>query len=375
MRVFAPKQKGRNCHLAIERTEAHLNLDLDITVSPSSTIYNTRFGMFWRFGGSHWGEEEDNALLLLERAHELGNFFRLLAKTQASQPTADAHPHTQGECEERLKHLLSLPNSDIEEKPFPRQGRTKRSITDADILHAFGVLRIPQLVIEDRNHLNAARDQFTPNDVVSDQRSRKRRRAATSRPNDPRKPSDISPQPPSPGDLGHGYLGKSGPTTFPFKDQPLCCGIKLDSLRDLLQHYEEVHADKSPTSFRRPAQPYPSFGFSIGDALPAGKVAVIQQQAQLQQQQNHDTSIVGPKSFVNISEPQISMKKAAFHSSFFDTSSHTPKLFITNTISQDCTGGEDANCASLLIALKERPRGFKSRNAQPSNGIKKRRHL
>jgi hypothetical protein len=78
---------------------------------------------------------------------------------------------------------------------------------------------------------------------------------------------------------------------------------------------------------------------------------------------------------VNISKSQISMKNTAFYSSLSDSSSHTPKLFISSTISQDCTGSEDANRASLLIALKERPSSLKFRTAHLSNGVTKRRHL
>jgi hypothetical protein len=82
-----------------------------------------------------------------------------------------------------------------------------------------------------------------------------------------------------------------------------------------------------------------------------------------------------PNPQINISKSQISMKNTAFHPSFSDSPSHTPKLFISKTISQDCTRSEDANRASLLIALKQRPRGLKFRNSLPSNGVTKRWHL
>jgi hypothetical protein len=50
----------------------------------------------------------------------------------------------------------------------------------------------------------------------------------------------------------------------------------------------------------------------------------------------------------------------------------TPKLFITGTISQDCTRD---NCSSLLIALKERPTKLKIKSSGIGEGDQKRRRL
>jgi transcription factor SFP1 len=81
-----------------------------------------------------------------------------------------------------------------------------------------------------------------------------------------------------------------------------CCGLNLASLHDLLQHYEEAHATKSPPSLQRPAQPGPTSGPDSRAAIAAGAAAAVQQQAQLQQQQNHNTSSIQGQSS-RISQP------------------------------------------------------------------------
>src|SRR5579862_3685596 len=68
-----------------------------------------------------------------------------------------------------------------------------------------------------------------------------------------------------------------------------CCGITLPSLHDLLQHYEESHAQELPQSVQRSPQPGQSGQQSAAPsnkaALAAGAAAAVQQQAQQQQQQ------------------------------------------------------------------------------------------
>jgi hypothetical protein len=53
-------------------------------------------------------------------------------------------------------------------------------------------------------------------------------------------------------------------------------------------------------------------------------------------------------------------------------SMNQPRLFVTATISQDCTR---ENCSSLLIALKERPRGLKIKSSSIEEGDRKRIRL
>jgi len=65
-----------------------------------------------------------------------------------------------------------------------------------------------------------------------------------------------------------------------------CCAITLPSLHDLLQHYEEWHAQQAPQSLQRTSQsnqsnPPPNSKAAIA----AGAAAAVQQQAQQQQQQ------------------------------------------------------------------------------------------
>jgi transcription factor SFP1 len=67
-----------------------------------------------------------------------------------------------------------------------------------------------------------------------------------------------------------------------------CCGITLPSLHDLLQHYEESHAQQLPQSVQRSPQPSQSGQQSAPSnkaALAAGAAAAVQQRAQQQQQQ------------------------------------------------------------------------------------------
>src|SRR2546430_3069466 len=65
-----------------------------------------------------------------------------------------------------------------------------------------------------------------------------------------------------------------------------CCGVTLPSLHDLLQHYEEAHAQQAPPTLQRPGQagqPNPTPNSKA--AIAAGAAAAVQQQAQQAQQQ------------------------------------------------------------------------------------------
>ncbi len=61
-----------------------------------------------------------------------------------------------------------------------------------------------------------------------------------------------------------------------------CCAITLPSLHDLLQHYEECHAQQAPPNLQR--TPQPSQQPNSKAAIAAGAAAAVQQQAQAQQQ-------------------------------------------------------------------------------------------
>ena len=63
-----------------------------------------------------------------------------------------------------------------------------------------------------------------------------------------------------------------------------CCGITLPSLHDLLQHYEEAHADK-PVQQSRPGQERPQVPDSRA-AIATNAAAAVQQQAQRQEAQS-----------------------------------------------------------------------------------------
>lgn len=67
-----------------------------------------------------------------------------------------------------------------------------------------------------------------------------------------------------------------------------CCGITLPSLHDLLQHYEEAHAEK-PAQPSRPGQDRPSIPDSRA-AIATNAAAAVQQQAQRQEAQSQTTS-------------------------------------------------------------------------------------
>ena len=64
-----------------------------------------------------------------------------------------------------------------------------------------------------------------------------------------------------------------------------CCGITLPSLHDLLQHYEECHAQQTAQPLPRSSQAgqsgQPTPGPSNKAAIAAGAVAAVQQQAQM----------------------------------------------------------------------------------------------
>lgn len=64
-----------------------------------------------------------------------------------------------------------------------------------------------------------------------------------------------------------------------------CCGITLPSLHDLLQHYEECHAQQAPPTLQRTSQSNQSNQQPNSKAaIAAGAAAAVQQQAQEQQQ-------------------------------------------------------------------------------------------
>lgn len=71
-----------------------------------------------------------------------------------------------------------------------------------------------------------------------------------------------------------------------------CCGLTLPSLHDLLQHYEEAHAQKDPGQADLTQPPLPD----SRAALAATTAANVQQEAQerVQQQQNHHQAPARP---------------------------------------------------------------------------------
>lgn len=67
-----------------------------------------------------------------------------------------------------------------------------------------------------------------------------------------------------------------------------CCAITLPSLHDLLQHYEECHAQQAPQTLPKANSPNPP---NSKAAIAAGAAAAVQQQAQQQQQQQPTLSV------------------------------------------------------------------------------------
>ena len=63
-----------------------------------------------------------------------------------------------------------------------------------------------------------------------------------------------------------------------------CCGMTLPSLHDLLQHYEEAHAQQMPPPMPRQPTVQTSAPPDSKAAIAAGAAAAVQQQAQQQQQ-------------------------------------------------------------------------------------------
>ena len=74
-----------------------------------------------------------------------------------------------------------------------------------------------------------------------------------------------------------------------------CCAITLPSLHDLLQHYEECHAQQAPPTLQRTSQSNQSSQQPNSKAaIAAGAAAAVQQQAQQQQQQSIPNSNAKP---------------------------------------------------------------------------------
>lgn len=89
---------------------------------------------------------------------------------------------------------------------------------------------------------------------------------------------------------------------------------------------------------------------------------VLSQERQDDQKEDHIASKAGGIDNYGIS-PSSLILKTPF------SADDTTKLYITSTISQDCTN-EDAGCGLLLIALKDRPKNlaFKSSVFEPGSG-------
>ena len=79
-----------------------------------------------------------------------------------------------------------------------------------------------------------------------------------------------------------------------------CCGMTLPTLHDLLQHYEECHAQQASQSMQRPSQSAQTGQITTPDskaAIAAGAAAAVQQQAEqqrLQQQQQQQQQQQSP---------------------------------------------------------------------------------
>lgn len=94
-----------------------------------------------------------------------------------------------------------------------------------------------------------------------------------------------------------------------------CCGKTLPSLHDLLQHYEESHAQQIPPTLQRQQSSQTSAPPDSKAAIAAGAAAGIQQQAQQQQQQIGSSMANQPNVTPNTNAMGIS-RNAQQHSQF-----------------------------------------------------------
>ena len=87
-----------------------------------------------------------------------------------------------------------------------------------------------------------------------------------------------------------------------------CCGLTLPTLHDLLQHYEESHAQQTPQSLRTAAATQRARDSSTPNskaAIAAQAASAVQQQAQQQQSQQRMASLQMPQSGANMGGIQL----------------------------------------------------------------------
>lgn len=81
-----------------------------------------------------------------------------------------------------------------------------------------------------------------------------------------------------------------------------CCGMTLGSLHDLLQHYEEAHAQKPQQPSQRPSQSGQAPMPDSRAAIATNTAASVQQQA-AQQQQTQSSSLAQPQNLQTSQQP------------------------------------------------------------------------
>jgi transcription factor SFP1 len=143
-----------------------------------------------------------------------------------------------------------------------------------------------------------------------------------------------------------------------------CCGMILPSLHDLLQHYEEAHAQKSSQPIKQNAGDQPQMQDARA-AVATNAAAAVQQQAQ--QHQGNFKPIAPAQTFARPTQPQQNQPKASAFSSNLQT---IPDMDTVEDMEMDDMDGVEEktpppNLYTLPQSAKQSPQAQYSQPHQP----------
>jgi transcription factor SFP1 len=136
-----------------------------------------------------------------------------------------------------------------------------------------------------------------------------------------------------------------------------CCGLTLPSLHDLLQHYEEAHAQKAEDGGQTAGSQQPQMPDSRA-AIATNTAAAIQQQVQQQNQQQ-----IRPQTHLQQPVPQHTQQRQAPFSSTLQT---IPDMDTVDDMEMDdVTGDDETTPPPNLYTQKQNPQSPSSQLVQP----------
>ena len=138
-----------------------------------------------------------------------------------------------------------------------------------------------------------------------------------------------------------------------------CCGLTLPTLHDLLQHYEEAHAQKDPSQAGAPQQTAPDSRAAIA----ATTAAQVQQEAQARTQQQQTQNTPGrPFGTQQSTAPGVQRPSSGFSS----TLQTIPDMDTVEDMEMDDMNGADETTPSSNLYTQSAQTSPQSAFAAPS---------